>query len=75
MRVRIGRNSQVGSRDETSSGSDSVTLSLDPEDFDAAQTLGFQSRAKRAKGQVSILFALRVKCPIYLKIPGSAAFK
>ena len=75
MRVRSGRNNQVGSRYEASGGSGSVTLSLDPEDFDAAQTLGFQSRAKRAKDQVSILFALRVKCPIYLKIHGSAAFK
>ena len=44
MRVRSGRNSQVGSRNETSGGSGSVTLSLDPEVFNADQTLGFQPR-------------------------------
>ena len=44
MRVRSGRNNQVGSLDETSGGSGSVTLSLDPGDFDADQTLGFQPR-------------------------------
>ena len=44
MRVRSGRDNQVGSRDETSSGSDTETLSLDPEVFDADQTLEFQSR-------------------------------
>ena len=42
MRVRSGRNNQVGPRDETSSGSDCVTLSLDPDVFNADQTLGFQ---------------------------------
>ena len=44
MRIRSGRNNQGGSRDETSSGSDSVTLSLDPEVFNADQTLGLQPR-------------------------------
>ena len=47
MRVRSGRNNQVGSRDETSSGSDSVTLSLDPEVFNVDQTLGFQPRVRQ----------------------------
>ena len=42
MRVRGGRNNQVDSRDETSSGSGNVTLSLDPEVFSVDQTLGFQ---------------------------------
>ena len=60
MRVRSGRNNQVGSRDETSVGSGSVTRSFDPEDFDANQTLGFQSRVgqtllqARDNGHVSI---------------------
>ena len=44
MRIRSGRNNQGGSRDETSSGSDSVTLNLDPEVFNTDQTLGFQPR-------------------------------
>ena len=44
MRVRSGRNNQVGSHDEAGGSSGSVTLSLDPEDFDADQTLGFQPR-------------------------------
>ena len=42
MRVRSGRNNQVGSHDEASGGSCSETLSLDPEVFIADQTLGFQ---------------------------------
>ena len=44
MRVRSGRNNQVGSRFETIGGSDSVTLALDPEVFNADQALGFQPR-------------------------------
>ena len=44
MRVRSGRNNQVVSRDETGSGSGSVTLSFDPEVFNADQALGFQPR-------------------------------
>ena len=44
MCVRSGRFNQVGSRDEASGGSDSATLSLDPEVFIADQTLGFQPR-------------------------------
>ena len=44
MRVRSGRNNQVGSLDQASGGSGNVTLSLDPEVFSADQTLGFQPR-------------------------------
>ena len=52
MRVRSGRNNQVGSRFETIGGSDSVTLALDPEVFNADQALGFQPRVGQTVLQV-----------------------
>ena len=48
MRARSGRNNQVGLRYKTSDDSGSVTLKLDPEDFDADQTLGSQPRVGQA---------------------------
>ena len=66
MRVRCGRNNQVGSRDKTSSGSDSVTLSLDPEIFSADQTLGFQPRVGltllQGWGFVHVAIAVAADC-------------
>ena len=48
MRVRSWRNNQAGSHDEAGGSSGSVTLKLDPEDFDADQTLGSQPRVGQA---------------------------